>query len=637
MADEQHEVRSINWTRVFGFSEIFKGFRMAIHPSKLLLALAAIVLVFASGWVLDQFWSMGGSYVYKYDAAGARSNEIVDYFRLTGERFDRKKTAIADSRLARAANELAQAKQEAFALNKLRGKLSGTPSTYFQQAFSTQLAELNSGKTPPPDTAASILQDAKDKDRSWSSILSDTWAELSVATEKGRAIAEKAYDAAIKAIDESSLTDDQKSEEKDKVVESWRLSDRALSERGRDHAEAVRKIRGDGIFESFLGYQWECVKNAVKSVTYLNFTGGLDGYRRTVRSRAIQPIATAEDQPFGATAAVPPTDSPGFLFWVLMAANGWFWLLGTHWVFAAVILFISLAVWALFGGAIYRIAALQATRDEKISACQALRFSAGKFMSFFTAPLIPVVIILACGFLLFLGGLVINFPIVGEIIAGLLFFLALLLGLAIAFMTVGLVAGAGLMYPTIAVEGSDSFDAISRSFSYVFARPFRTIVYSLVALVYGVLTYLFVRLFAFLMLATTHYFVGWGVFIGGDSISPNADKLDVLWTAPTFDCLWGRFSWAAMSGGEMIGAFIIGIWVFVIAALVVSYMLTYFASSSTLIYLLLRRKVDATDLDDVYIEESEEELIETGQSDEAPVEQVPTDETPADDADKKDE
>ena len=35
----------------------------------------------------------------------------------------------------------------------------------------------------------------------------------------------------------------------------------------------------------------------------------------------------------------------------------------------------------------------------------------------------------------------------------------------------GLTGGFNLMYPTIAVEGSDSFDAISRSFSYVYARP----------------------------------------------------------------------------------------------------------------------------------------------------------------------
>src|SRR5687767_13724046 len=48
---------------------------------------------------------------------------------------------------------------------------------------------------------------------------------------------------------------------------------------------------------------------------------------------------------------------------------------------------------AIFGRAISRIAAVQVARDEKISLRSALRFSTGKFVSFLSAPLIPVLII----------------------------------------------------------------------------------------------------------------------------------------------------------------------------------------------------------------------------------------------------
>ncbi|MFP4052980.1 MAG: hypothetical protein ACLFV7_03850, partial [Phycisphaerae bacterium] len=185
--------------------------------------------------------------------------------------------------------------------------------------------------------------------------------------------------------------------------------------------------------------------------------------------------------------------------------------------------------------------------------------------------------------------------------------LGLLLGLFIAFMTIGLVAGGPLMYPTIAVEGSDSFDAISRSFSYVFARPWRSALYGLVALVYGVITYLFVRLFIFLTLCTTHWFVAGGVFTGGDRLGEGADKLDVIWAAPQFGDLFGRFNWQAMSGMESVGAVLIGVWVFLLAGVVAAYLLSYFASATTTIYFLLRRQVDATDLDDVYVEEADED------------------------------
>ena len=166
------------------------------------------------------------------------------------------------------------------------------------------------------------------------------------------------------------------------------------------------------------------------------------------------------------------------------------------------------------------------------------------------------------------------------------------------------------MYPTIAVEGSDSFDAISRSFSYIFSKPWRAAMYGLVALVYGSITYLFVRFFAYLALTITHFFVKIGVGVGGDKLGEGADKLDVMWTAPQLDRLFGQFSWEAMSGGESIGAVLIGIWVFLVAALVAAYLVSYLSSSLTVVYYLLRQKVDATDLDDVYVEETEEEIEE---------------------------
>jgi len=209
-----------------------------------------------------------------------------------------------------------------------------------------------------------------------------------------------------------------------------------------------------------------------------------------------------------------------------------------------------------------------------------------------------------------LGGLVFSIPWVGEILMGLLFFLALAVGLIIAFLTVGLVAGAPLMYPTIAVEGSDSFDAINRSFSYVCLRPWRAAFYGLVALVYGVITYVFVRLFVYIAMAATHMFVNWGVWDGGDSLGPGADKLDVMWQTPTFDSLTPAANWVAMSGLASFGAWCLNMWVFLLAATVLAYLLSYAACSTTCIYCLLRRKEDATDLDDVYIEEEAEEDIQ---------------------------
>src|SRR6185503_18355511 len=57
MADESHvPLRSINWREAFPFSQIFRAFRVAIHPSKLMLALAALLCLYAGGRVLDMLW-----------------------------------------------------------------------------------------------------------------------------------------------------------------------------------------------------------------------------------------------------------------------------------------------------------------------------------------------------------------------------------------------------------------------------------------------------------------------------------------------------------------------------------------------------------------------------------------------------
>jgi hypothetical protein len=56
--------------------------------------------------------------------------------------------------------------------------------------------------------------------------------------------------------------------------------------------------------------------------------------------------------------------------------------------------------------------------------------------------------------------------------------------------------------------------------------------------------------------------------------------------------------------------------VYLAIATVAAYLLTFFASGSTVIYYLLRRHVDVTDIDDVFIEE-EEALPEMSEEDQA--------------------
>jgi hypothetical protein len=265
---------------------------------------------------------------------------------------------------------------------------------------------------------------------------------------------------------------------------------------------------------------------------------------------------------------------------------------------------VALVLWSVFGGAIARLAAVQVARDETISVRQALRFSGGKVLSFLFAPIIPLIVILILGALVAIGGLLLYIPYFGPIIVAVFFFLALLAGFVMSLLLIGTIAGWSLMYPTVAVEGSDSFDAISRSFSYVYAKPWRLIWYGLVALIYGALTYLFVRLFIWIMLGLTHYFVVWWQTANGIS------RWSVMWPAPTYLSFPYAVDYSVLNWGEAAGAGILSFWIYLVIGLLGAYLISYYFSASTIVYYLLRRDVDAIEMDDVYMEESDEDFAE---------------------------
>ena len=282
------------------------------------------------------------------------------------------------------------------------------------------------------------------------------------------------------------------------------------------------------------------------------------------------------------------------------------WLFHNHPVFAMLFTAWYLVIWSIFGGAISRIAAVHVARDEKISVRQALRFSISKVLSFLFAPLIPLLIILVIGVVVSATGWLLMTTKL-PIVMGLIFFLALLAGFIMTLVALGTLGGFNLMFPTVAVEGSDSFDAISRSFSYVFARPWRMLWYTLVALVYGGIAYLFVRFFLFVMLTLTHFFVGWWL---GPTASQYWNGSPSIWPAPTWDNLTYTIDYVHLKGIDDLAAGLISFWVYLAIGLLGAFAISFYFSANTIIYYLMRREVDATELDDVYVEESEDEFGE---------------------------
>ena len=71
--------------------------------------------------------------------------------------------------------------------------------------------------------------------------------------------------------------------------------------------------------------------------------------------------------------------------------------------------------------------------------------------------------------------------------------------------------GTCFMFPTISVEGSDAFDAMSRAYTYVISRPKLFLWYYAVNIVYGFLCLAFVSFVAWLMIRMAFLTVGVGM------------------------------------------------------------------------------------------------------------------------------
>ncbi len=156
----------------------------------------------------------------------------------------------------------------------------------------------------------------------------------------------------------------------------------------------------------------------------------------------------------------------------------------------------AVAVWAVFGAAICRIAAVDMAAAEQVGLVASLRYAVSKWPSYVAAPLLPVA----------LGVVLPTIPIIvlgwimpydyGLLLAGILWPLVLVAGLLMALVLLGLLFGWPLMWGTISAEGTDSFDALSRSYAYTFQRPLHYLFYAAVAGFIGWLGWLLVSNFA---------------------------------------------------------------------------------------------------------------------------------------------
>ena len=570
MADDHHEVRHVDWHELLGFTHLFKSFKMAIHPSKLLLALMAIILIVAGGYVMDGFWALA--------KARTAPGEIAAFCDVTPAEFKAGLKAWEDGRAKDAKDLWVEWERQYRSLSSIRDAI---PNNDTNDDFSLKdVYRKLAVERARPFTKREIPEGDLEN---WSKLLRDAKQVFGEMKKDGDNLLVKANKQAREAIKTSASADTRK-EKLEKLDECFLATRQAMTAMEVDFKEDHDAIRGGAVFKTWLKFEADCVNSAMMSARAGNILGGM---------------------------GINNNPDAGFVCFVVRGFKGVMWLVVAHWLFGLILMLFILAVWSVLGGAIFRIAAVHAARDEKISMAQALKFSVEKFASFFMAPLLPLICSAVLGAAILLFALLINIPWIGALLYSALFFmLALVGGAAIAFLLIGLVGGGPLMYPTVAVEGSDGFDAISRSYSYVFNRPWRAGLYMLVAVIYGSICYLFVHTFAFVSLKATHSAIKMGVWAGGKEMAGATDKIDAMWGGPAFDTLQGDMTLQAVGAMDSLAALVMMFWIYLVIGMVAAFLISYVCSASTMVYYLLRRQVDATDLDDVYILEDEEAELE---------------------------
>ncbi|MDO4569302.1 MAG: hypothetical protein Q4D38_02840 [Planctomycetia bacterium] len=143
---------------------------------------------------------------------------------------------------------------------------------------------------------------------------------------------------------------------------------------------------------------------------------------------------------------------------------------------------------------------------------------------------------------------------------------AILLNWLVFFVVIGALVGSWLLLCALVAENSDCFDALSRAYAYTWQRPLRFLFYILVAV---------------------------GFFYFGDSaisifamLSVDLLRLAMQRNLPIFEA---QSEW-------------LWFWSFAFGWLPLAFRFIFFASASAVIYMLLRRDVDAVEMDEVWLE-----------------------------------
>jgi hypothetical protein len=257
---------------------------------------------------------------------------------------------------------------------------------------------------------------------------------------------------------------------------------------------------------------------------------------------------------------------------------------------------VLLLAWSLFGGAIARSTALEFARSRADPWLQS--FAAGRRNAVATAVSVaaPLVAVWLIGFLLALGGLVLlRLPVV-TVLGGLLYGLFLAAGILAVLLMAGYALGHWMLLPAVACEQTDSIDAMQRAFGYTLGRPLRLVVYLAILAAQGwIMTWLVFAGVGAIVTFTGRCAAAWagqrgGAMVDGATAGPLAAISE---TGPVI-----------LPPGDLpvsfdVSAWFVQTWSLIPVTLGFAFVLSFVFCGSTLLYLAMRRVIDAQDMNEI--------------------------------------
>ncbi len=247
----------------------------------------------------------------------------------------------------------------------------------------------------------------------------------------------------------------------------------------------------------------------------------------------------------------------------------------SDWATSGLWLLWTLIVWSVCGVAIARFATADFASHRPSGLAGELRFGLTRLSASVGAILLPLLGVACLAAVCLLLGGVGRLPVLGHPALAVLWWLALLCGLGMALIVLLLAVGWPLMVSSVAVEDTEGFDGFSRVYSYLTSRPWYALWLGVLTLLYGS---------ALLVVVAT-------VSVAAHALAESA-ICATLGAERLLEVTQG-----SRDGEQSFSPVAVQFWQNAWNLLLNGFLVSYFWTAMTIVYLLLRKSVDATPLD----------------------------------------